>query len=461
MTSPSPPKRLRIEESKNENVCGQVLRLPDLLKLFVHYKGIGNTGSEPCEALASAPFAETLSDNQDHKDPVWTIGSYQLTPGHLSASVEDQNYSWLPYLDIAIEAFNCNVEDYSYCFPVDFFLLTKEDKHKQFLKPFHEKAEYHSPDMFQEKFWQAPWQILLPVQQKKTEDALLDVVFITNQYKDDTWECTIDTLYSVDGARYLDDAKALLNILMKTFIPVDYNHKVAKVTVDPPPTKETSTATVGRLVALLLKCKDARILPIASVHRLLQYLHVWLHNAVHCYDPADNFWVECEVENCTAAWRHLPRGALPKWEKAADGAKFSCYALGKQCTFMHDPLQARANGIQDQLKISKALNDTQANENQELRGVNHTQARELVQCANGRTEEIAKAKEAARTELQKLHDIHVNKLANNWQAAMAEIKDQLETFKELYKTQADDFQKLHDESDSQANQLVQCAEERI
>jgi hypothetical protein len=232
MTSLSPSKRRLVED----NVCGQVLQLPGLLNFLTYHK-IGIHGSDQClvEALSNLPRSENMLGTDQ---PMWLIGSYKLTSEHLEADVNNRDYSWIPYLEIAIKAFNCSVEDYSYCFPLHFFCSTKEDRDALFLKTFREKAEYHSPERFQEDFWQASWRILLPVLK---DDTLLDVVFITNQLKGGIWVCAIDTLYG--SAHNLANAGSLLDILKKEFVPVEDPHQVVKESVRPTATKETDAVT--------------------------------------------------------------------------------------------------------------------------------------------------------------------------------------------------------------------------
>jgi hypothetical protein len=442
-------------ESMAENVCGQVLQLPDLVKLYIHHK-LGNTGSGPCEALAGLPFVEELSNPRKCTAPRWTIGSYPLTSDHFPADVDDEDYCWLAFLDIAIEAFNCNVEDYSYCLPVDFFLLTKEARDELFLAKFREKADYHSPERFQEKFWQFPWRILLPVQEKK--DELLDVVFITNMYNEDedTWECTIERIYSETSARYVDNSHELVDILTKTFVPVDDPYKVAEASAVPIAKKGTSTDTVGRLVALLLQCNNVHTLPIASVRRLLQHLHMWLHNAVYCYDPEDGAWVQCEVEACVARWGHRPRGSLEEWLVGRNDAVLSCHTLGKQCTFRHSHHQTieQLQVTKGQLQVAKGIIEELRNGNETAEARLQMTIQELL-CAKERIEALAEEKrstEAAQAGTQQLHDAQEEQL----KTAKALLQTQLQQLEDARKA----IQQLEGDEKERVQELL-CAKERI
>jgi hypothetical protein len=398
MTDPSPSKRLCVEQK----VCGQVLRLPDLFHLLFHHKiGIHRSDRCPVEALANLTCSEKRWP--DAKHPMWLIGSYMLTPEHLEADVDLQEYSWLPYLEIAIEAFNDYVEDYSYCFPLEFFRWKEEDRNALFLKTFREKAQYQTPDRFQENFWQASWRILLPVVEKKKGDKLLNVVFITNQReagKEGPWVCAIDTLYG--DTQNLKNAGALLDILKKAFVPVEDPHQVVVGGV-PPIAKETETVTAGRLVAFLLKCKNPHTLNTAPAKRLLEYLHTWIHNAVHGYDPNDKAWVLCEEAGCIARWRQRPRGSLAEWVVGPNGEDFSCRALGKKCTFGPDRLQEKTQELEHaEARIKELTRNLEAaqvkqNNTEHMFSALTTQVgiiRKQLPKAEARIEELANEKKA-------------------------------------------------------------------
>jgi hypothetical protein len=338
----SPSKRRRVTEEKRESVCSQALQLPDLLNVSIHHQ-IGKPPVHRClvEVLAENPCLEKkeIMDEWGVLEPMWEIGQYTLTANHFTANAAaNSDYSWTPYLNVAIQAFNCHVnqyEDYSHCFPINFFDLTQKAKEKQFTAAFEKKAAYHSSiESFTVDYWQASWRILLPVQKNNT---LIDVVFVTNQVEEGYWVCTIDSLCGDIAAWYLEETRKVLAFHTKEFEVVGEKgapkNRLRANTV----AMDAEDVVAGRLVALLLKCKSPLMFNAALALSLLEQLKTWIYNAVYSCNPNIRGWVGCEIEGCPT-WMISPRGSLGHWAKGAKDETFTCHTLGKTCTFGNDSM---------------------------------------------------------------------------------------------------------------------------
>ncbi len=254
----------------------------------------------------------------------WTIGSHKLSKRKLHHKIGISD------IEIAIEAFNEDVDSKSICIPIHSIEVDVDGGSVTLMRLFAKKCFARVPTVF----WQSEWSVFIPI---FDENDVTNVGIVSRIFDEGSWITKASCLYEDDSL--LNTVRGMVSQIQRCYEPEVVEDGATPKEAVECSTREEAKTTTGRFLGLLFNVDDALSMCADGVQIFRVHLHTWLHCAVYRHSHTTIDWMSCSTAGCRRRWWQVPRGASLEW--IPYDRSFTCHDMGYNCVYVSS---AAANG---------------------------------------------------------------------------------------------------------------------